>query len=732
MTLVSAPAGFGKTTCVCEWVSRLGRRPVAWLSLDAADDDPARFFAYLLAALRRVDARVGREIAGVIGSGQAPPAEAIATTLCNDLHQVEAPFVLVLDDVQVLQDALILHVLERLAGNMPPALHLVLVTREDPPLPLARLRANNQLTEMRAADLRLTQSDTAHFLNEIMALSLSETDITMLEERTEGWIVGLQLAALSVQGRPDPSRFVSTLSGSHRFILGYLTEEVLGQQPADIQKFLLQTSILDRLNGDLCDAVTGRPDSHALLERLYHANLFLTPLDDERKWYRYHHLFADLLRDLLAAAPERDASELHRRASAWCDRAGMPREAIDHALAAMDYATAISLIEAHAMDMIMQGHAKTVHGWVGALPAEWRTHSPRTDLAFAWMHMLRGDYAQANECLERLEAWLADSPEPASESQVIEAEWLAIRTLMSNMRGDAAAGHAQASRALELAPPAARRVRSLAYFGLAGVYQLMDDYPRAVEAYQMAIRLGRQTENSVAEMMSIAGLAQMAFEHGQLHLAWEIASPASARIEHSGSPPPISAVIFGLLGQVLGQWHRLDEALDHVLRALQLSILGGYHSGIVFYRGLLAQWLLAAGDAEASEREILLAVDSMHDSLPTDIREETVARQVRIALARQRPASAEMALQGYGFSYRDEFVFPTYLPRTGHRILDGEALQQQSARTVASGRAPAGASAGRDRTGRKGLWRRIARPVYARRHRGASATRPDARIGRPE
>ena len=316
MTLVSAPAGFGKTTCVCEWVSGLDRRPVAWLSLDAADDDPARFFTYLLAALQRVDACVGQDISCMIGSGQLPPAEAIAATLCNDMHQIEAPFVLVLDDVQIIQDTLILHVLEQLAGNMPRSLHLVLISREDPPLPLARLRANNQLTEIRAADLRLTRSDAAHFLNEIMALSLSETDVAALEERTEGWIVGLQLAALSVRGRPDPSRFVSTLSGSHRFILGYLTEEVLGQQPANIQKFLLQTSILDRLNGDLCNAVTGRPDSHALLERLYHANLFLTPLDDERKWYRYHHLFADLLRDLHATMPESDVFELHRRASA--------------------------------------------------------------------------------------------------------------------------------------------------------------------------------------------------------------------------------------------------------------------------------------------------------------------------------------------------------------------------------------------------------------------------------
>ncbi|MDT8306525.1 MAG: hypothetical protein RRC07_11355 [Anaerolineae bacterium] len=320
MTLVSAPAGFGKTTCVASWLHARVDRPLAWLSLEPADDDPARFFTYLVAALQRVDARLGWEIGGILRAGQLPPGEVIAATLVNDSAAAD-PFVLVLDDFHVIQDRFILQVLETVVANLPPVLHLVLITREDPPLPLARLRANNALTEVRARDLRFDSEDGATFLNEVMGLSLTAADISALEMKTEGWIAGLQLAALALQTAPDAgepalvSRFIAALSGSHRFILSYLTEQVLNQQPENVQRFLLQTAILDKLTGDLGDAVTGRSGSQALLEWLYRANLFLIALDEEGRWYRYHHLFADLLRERLGALDEDEIAELHRRAS---------------------------------------------------------------------------------------------------------------------------------------------------------------------------------------------------------------------------------------------------------------------------------------------------------------------------------------------------------------------------------------------------------------------------------
>ena len=280
ITLLSAPAGFGKTVCAGDWVSTLGW-PVAWLTLDPADDEPERFFTYFFAALQQAAPGVGEEIAALLAAGQLPPGDIISATLINDLLAAEHSFVLVLDDLHVIQDRFILQVLQTLVGNLPPALRLVLLTREDPDLPLARLRARNQLTEIRAGDLRFTRPETADFLGQVMGLSLSQFDIASLADKTEGWIAGLQLAGLSIRDRADPSGFIAGLRGTHRFILSYLTEEVLHRRPLEIQNFLLQTSILERLSGALCDAVTGRAGSAQLLEQLLNANLFLIPLDDE-------------------------------------------------------------------------------------------------------------------------------------------------------------------------------------------------------------------------------------------------------------------------------------------------------------------------------------------------------------------------------------------------------------------------------------------------------------------
>jgi LuxR family maltose regulon positive regulatory protein len=660
VTLVSAPAGFGKTTCVAQWVHALDH-PVAWLSLDAADDDPGRFLAYLLAALRKVDETLGREIDGVLRAGQLPPGDVISATLINDILGLERPFLLVLDDFHVIQDRFILQILGKLVTNLPRPLHLYLVTREDPPLPLARLRAHNQLTEIRARDLRFTTGETGRFLNDVMGLSLSPADVALLEEQTEGWIVGLQLAGFSLRDQADPSGFIAGLSGSHRFILGYLTEQVLSLQPEQIRRFLLQTSILDSLTGDLCDAVTGRSDSRAVLERLFKANLFLIPLDDQGRWYRYHHLFADLLRDLQNARPSDSTAELHRRASHWYAEAGLASDAIEHALAAQDYPGAVDLLESHAADLIMQGYAKTVNGWVQAIPQAVRSQSPRIDLAFAWMHLLRGAYAQAFPYLERLQTspmGLAGEPPFGDQAPSLRAEWLVMQSLIQNMEGQATEAIASAAQALEIAPQQDSRLRSLALFGLASSYAAVGEYAHAVEAYRMAIRHGRAAQNPVAEMMSVAGLAEMALYHGQLHLALEIASQAVGRIERSGLLPPISAVVYGTLGLVHYHFHHIDEARRHILRATELSALGGYASGNTFCRVLLSRLHQIEGDLDAAAREIQEAADVMQVQAPDEIRQDVVTQRVRVYLAQDRPAAAQSALQGEGFSFRGQFSFP--------------------------------------------------------------------------
>src|SRR5437588_6032524 len=310
LTLIAAPAGFGKTTLISAWVEGIERprARTAWLSLDEGDNDPARFVAYLVAALQTIAPTIGEEVLGVLQSSQPPPTEAILTVLLNEISTLPDDFVLVLDDYHVIDAKAVDMALTYLVEHLPPQMHLVIATREDPQLPLARLRARGHLTELRAADLRFTASEAAEFLTQVMDLSLSAADIAALEDRTEGWIAGLQLAALSMQGHQDVPGFIRAFAGDHRYIVDYLVEEVLKRQPEPVRSFLLQTSILDRLNGSLCDAVTGQEEGNARLEALERGNFFVVPLDDRRHWYRYHHLFAEVLSAPLMAQPRDQVS----------------------------------------------------------------------------------------------------------------------------------------------------------------------------------------------------------------------------------------------------------------------------------------------------------------------------------------------------------------------------------------------------------------------------------------
>ena len=351
LTLISAPAGFGKTTLVSGWVAETDRSS-AWVSLDDGDNDPSRFLSYLVAALQTVAPDVGLGVSGILQSPQPPPIDSLLTTLLNDISSLASDIVLVLDDYHVIDAPSIDDALTFLLDHLPPQVHLVITTREDPQLPLARLRARGEMTELRTADLRFTAEAAAMFLNEVMGLDLSADDVAALETRTEGWIAGLQLAALSMQGREDIPGFIQTFAGDDRYIMDYLVEEVLQRQPEPVRSFLLQTSILDRLSGLLCDAVTGRDDSKRLLESLERGNLFVIPLDDKRQWYRYHHLFADVLR---AYAMEEEPDEVairHRRASEWFELNGLRSAAIRHALAAGDFERAAGLIEMDALRML--------------------------------------------------------------------------------------------------------------------------------------------------------------------------------------------------------------------------------------------------------------------------------------------------------------------------------------------------------------------------------------------
>jgi len=369
LTLISAPAGFGKTTLVSEWIAACNR-PVAWLSLEEGDNDPSRFLTYFISALQTIAANIGAWILNVLQSPQPPSTESILTTLLNEITTIPDNFVFVLDDYHVLDSKPVDEALTFLLKHLPPQMHMVITTREDPHLPLARLRARGQLTELRAADLRFTPAEATDFLNQVMGLNLSAEDITALETRTEGWIAGLQLAANSMQGHQDTASFIKSFTGSHHFVLDYLIEEVLQQQSESIQTFLLRTSILDRLCGPLCDAVLGSPSASGqeTLEYLEHANLFIVPLDNERRWYRYHHLFGELLRQHLGKPKE--FAEFHLRASHWHEENGNLDVAYHHAIAAGDFVLAAGLAEAAWQRMNENFQMADWLSWVKKLPEE--------------------------------------------------------------------------------------------------------------------------------------------------------------------------------------------------------------------------------------------------------------------------------------------------------------------------------------------------------------------------
>jgi LuxR family maltose regulon positive regulatory protein len=423
LTLVSAPAGFGKTTLVGAWAAAC-ERPAAWLSLDDGDNDPARFLAYLIAALQTVVPTLGEGVLAALQSSRPPPTEAALTALLNDTTTMPDKVVLILDDYHLVDSTPVDHALAFMLEHLPPQLHLVIATREDPPLPLARSRAQDQLTELRAVDLRFSPAEAAEFLGGVMNLDLSADEVARLETRTEGWIAGLQLAALSMQGRKDTAAFIRAFTGSHRFVLDYLAEEVLQRQPEQVRSFLLHTAVLDRLSAPLCDAVTGTGDSKGMLESLERHNLFVVPLDDERHWYRYHHLFADVLQARLMEEQPKQVAELHRRASEWYEHSGLPSEAIHHAFAAEDFERAAGLLELEALAMLMSRQEDRFLGWLKALPDELLKTRPALSVYYA-LALVSVDLGAAEARLQDAEGLLdmtahrSEQPEAPSAQMVV-------------------------------------------------------------------------------------------------------------------------------------------------------------------------------------------------------------------------------------------------------------------------------------------------------------------------
>ena len=561
LTVVAAPPGFGKTTLLAAWLAEADR--VAWLSLDEDDDDPARFFIYAVAALRTVEPELGAQALAAHRTPGAGLVEVVLPILLNELAAQERGLTLVLDDYHLITNGAIHEALAYLVERVPSSFRLVLATREDPPLPLGRLRARGQLAELRADELRFGDEETSAFLNDALGLGLSVQDIERLQMRTEGWPAALYLAALSLRGRPDPSSLIDAFAGDDRHVVDYLSGEVLARLPAELRSFLLRTSILTRLCGPLCDAVTETDGSDRILDELERSNLLLVPLDSKRQWYRYHQLFAELLRHELQQTEPDTVRALHRRASSWCGEAGLIVEAANHANAAGDIDAAVELVGRHWSFFLEQGQLTTVSRWIDALPpsalAENRTVC--FGAAMVTSHMRR---------LDEAERWLqaADSAPAAADGDGSDAPVEALRAWLRLLRGDIGGAITAARRAITTEPAAALPAQLLLGGALWWAQQLAEAKPLLETASRRAEAAGLAGQ----AIFMIGVRAAIEFELGDAAQAEALAGHALELTRRGGlDEHPFSASAHIVSGRAHARQGALDDAAAEIERGIQLA-----------------------------------------------------------------------------------------------------------------------------------------------------------------
>jgi LuxR family transcriptional regulator, maltose regulon positive regulatory protein len=600
LTLISAPAGFGKTTLVCEWFSEWTRineetpnkglrtpyslalkLNIAWLSLDEDDNDPARFLAYLAEAVSNLTNTSDDKSTDLLQASQSPPVKAIVIQLIDDLQNeliqkdlLNERFVLVLDDYHAIKSEIVHEALAYLLEHQPAWLHLIIISRTDPPLPIPLLRSRNQLNEIRAADLRFTVEEASTFLEEVMGLELSLAEVAALEQHTEGWIAGLQLAALSMQGRKDIPAFIEAFTGSHRYIIDYLIEEVFQRQPEDRRDFLLRTCILDRLNGPLCDAVTGQLGGKSTLDLLEAANLFLVPLDDKRSWFRYHRLFSDVLRSRLLQAHPDQLPDLHRRAAEWHWQEGQPEEAVHHALEAKDFQLVERILERVGGPMLTTGRWSTLLDWLDSVPSAFVDASPLLCLLYAWALYLTGRWETVESFLGKAESLMTSETQPPLTAEMSAlASWkgqaATIRAQMASLQGDAVRAIEQSEQALKLLPQDDLIMRGIVAINLGFVYISLGWWETAGILLSEGRLASEAVGNESITLSAMNGLAMIDEVHGRLHGA----AAGLREVLERGRSRPFQSVINAhiILSGLLYEWNNLDEAADHIETAIRMA-----------------------------------------------------------------------------------------------------------------------------------------------------------------
>ena len=612
LTLISAPAGFGKTTLVSDWLASC-EREVAWLSLDEADSDPKRFLTYLLAALQTIEASLFAGVMASLASPQSPATETILTMLLNEMDRVENKLIFVLDDYHLVDAKEVDDMLTFLLEHLPSHLHLVITTREDPQLPLPRLRARDQLTELRASDLRFMPHEAADFLNRMMDLSLSAEEVESLESRTEGWVAGLQLAALSVQARDSRSEFIKSFAGDNRYVVDYLVEEVLQRQSREVKDFLLQTSILNQLNASLCDAVSERKNSGDILDKLERGNLFLIPLDDKRQWFRYHHLFAEVLYAHLRQEQEESVAILHGRASAWYEGQGLQADAIHHALAANDTERAADLIECAWAEMDRSLQFATWLRWLKALPEDVVAVRPVLRIGYAWA-LLDGGELEAGEAeLHKLELWL----ETTSINDMViadEAQFQALPITIAEAhaygaqsRGDTKSTVKYMREVLELLPEDEVFRRASATSLLALAQWVRGELAAAHKTFSESMHALTKAGHELMGVVAPFFLADIRQAQGRLGDAKTTCKTALELAEKSGGIVPGMNELHVGLSEVALEQGDITEAETLLLRAKALG------EGAVI-PGTKYRWFVAMAQVKVAQEDFGAALELLDEA----------------------------------------------------------------------------------------------------------------------